>query len=265
MRRLYASQFTDLEFCLGQMHQLTKDATGDDGPSRESVQALIATIDKIEQHCAEIGLTLSIKSLRECSALLRRAYGDAMTYGSGEGWPYVNRTVFDTGKRITDELETKFCFAVSADKVAFFDSADAFGNDVADGFRSAKFDISEAGKCLALGRNTACVFHLMRIMEAGLTALAKNFSIVLDRPDWHKMIDMIEAAIKAIPNDQNRPEDWRDKQTFFSQCASYFRVTKDAWRNYTAHGHSKYDEEEARDIYANVRGFMQRLSKRIQE
>jgi hypothetical protein len=45
-----------------------------------------------------------------------------------------------------------------------------FGGDVDLKFASASFEISEAGKCFALGRYTACVFHLMRVMEVALDA-----------------------------------------------------------------------------------------------
>jgi hypothetical protein len=49
--------------------------------------------------------------------------------------------------------------------------ADLFGADVATKFATtAAFEIDEAGKCLAVGRHTAAVFHLMRVMEVGVNA-----------------------------------------------------------------------------------------------
>ena len=54
-----------------------------------------------------------------------------------------------------------------------------FGDDVARAFPSSKGDIDEAGKCLALDRGTACVFHLMRILEIGLQLLAAKLGISL--------------------------------------------------------------------------------------
>jgi len=43
---------------------------------------------------------------------------------------------------------------------SYFEHPNLFGIDVSRHFPSAKFDIREAGSCLALGRNTACVYHL---------------------------------------------------------------------------------------------------------
>jgi hypothetical protein len=53
------------------------------------------------------------------------------------------------------------------------------------------------------------------------------------------------------------------------KCARWgcidLRVVKDAWRNYTAHLRGKYDDQEAEDMLANVRGFMQKLATRLHE
>jgi hypothetical protein len=40
-----------------------------------------------------------------------------------------------------------------------------FGESVAAAFPGATFDLCEASRCLALGRATACVLHLMRAVE----------------------------------------------------------------------------------------------------
>ena len=130
---------------------------------------------------------------------------------------------------------------------------------------SARFDIGEAGNCFALERYTACVFHLMRTMEIGLTVLAKKFNVSTAMADWSPMIENVETAISDISKGQNKPLNWRDDREYYSQCASYFRIVKDAWRNYTAHARSEYREGQASDIYTNVRGFMQRLSERLCE
>jgi len=40
---------------------------------------------------------------------------------------------------------------------------------------------------------------------------------------------------------------------------------KEAWRNYTAHAHGKYTEEEAATMVVSVRAFMQKLATRLHE
>jgi hypothetical protein len=63
-------------------------------------------------------------------------------------------------------------YQIAPEKVQYFDQPHLFGEDVSDQFPSTILDIEEAGKCLAMSRNTSCVFHLMRVMEVGLRTLA---------------------------------------------------------------------------------------------
>jgi len=52
--------------------------------------------------------------------------------------------------------------AVPSLRVPYYESPNLFGDDVNKNFASTEYDIKEAGKCFALGRWTASVFHLMR-------------------------------------------------------------------------------------------------------
>jgi hypothetical protein len=109
------------------------------------------------------------------------------------------------------------------------------------------------------------VFHLMRVLEIGLTVFATRFNVPSSHTNWHNIIEGIEKAVRDMPNDPQRSPDWKDQQEFFSQAASYFMIVKDAWRNYTAHMRGKYTEEEAETMLINVRGFMQKLATRLHE
>lgn len=56
-----------------------------------------------------------------------------------------------------------------------------FGEKVSLNFPSALEDIKEVGNCYATDRNTACVFHCMRVVEYGLRALAKRLRVKLPK------------------------------------------------------------------------------------
>lgn len=140
-----------------------------------------------------------------------------------------------------------------------------FGEHVEASFKSASYDIKEAGNCYAVGRNTGAVFHLMRVLEIGLGVLAGQFKIPCDHTNWETVINRVEKAIADLDKDPNRPSTWRDDREFYSQCASHFRVLKDAWRNHTMHARGKYDEGEAESILRNVRDFIQKLATRLHE
>jgi hypothetical protein len=93
----------------------------------------------------------------------------------------INRDVVTTceviGDTITAELSSMIFLRIANEHVNLYREKQLFGAKVAEVFPAAISDIEEAGKCLALGRATAGVFHLMRIMELGLKVLARPLGI----------------------------------------------------------------------------------------
>jgi hypothetical protein len=125
----------------------------------------------------------------------------------------------------------------------------------------------EASRCYTFNRHTACVFHLMRATEVGLTALGGQFGVSLAHTNWAPAIDQIESNIRDMHKDPKWKvlPDCKEQQEFYSQAASHFGILKDAWRNYTAHARGKYLEEEAFLIFENTRAFMQKIAARLNE
>jgi hypothetical protein len=177
------------------------------------------------------------------------------------------------------ELKAKVFFHVPGEKAKYYSEllvelpgplqkpklpAPPFGTEAPKAFPSIVYDAKEAGNCFALGRNTACVFHLMRVLEIGLTALGAVFSVSLAHTNWAPAIEQIESKIRDMHKDSlwKALPDYKEQQEFYAQAASHFAVLKDAWRNYTAHARGKYDDDEAESIFRNVRAFMEKLTAR---
>jgi len=160
--------------------------------------------------------------------------------------------------RLEHELSINVYFQLNSERIKYYEQEQPlFGQTVSDKFPSALYDIVEAGRCLATERSTACVFHLMRIMEAGLKALAKKLTLSID-PDWtwQKILNEVNAAINRMP--EKPPKKKRLKESFASMSAHLSSV-KMAWRNPTMHVRGKYAMEEAEAILNNVRIFIQHL------
>lgn len=154
---------------------------------------------------------------------------------------------------------------IPAGDVGFFDPQEPlFGQEVHNNFPSSHYDVSEAGKCMALDRSTAAVMHLMRALEPALMAMAKDVGLIPQREDWAKIIEEIENRLNPNINNPNYIKD-RDKREFHSPAATQFRHFKDAWRNHAMHAREKYTPEEARVVYIAVKAFMMHLAKRIKE
>lgn len=171
----------------------------------------------------------------------------------------------DLRERIQDTLLSRQFLYVAPGVATYFDAPLVEWDDVPDKFPSAMHDIEEAGKCLALERHTACVFHLMRVLEVGLKAQAKELGAVVPREEWGHYIDHIEAKIRGISSANPKPSDWRETEHFHSEASAHFRALKNAWRNATMHGRGTYGGEQARTIYENARGFMRHIASKLAE
>lgn len=168
------------------------------------------------------------------------------------------------------ELEGKAFWYVPAERAKFWPKVSnphLFGEAVASAFPSAAFDIAESGICLSLDRGTASVFHAMRVLEIGLTALGAKFGVSLAHTNWEPAIRGIESKIREMHKDAvwKLLPDCKEQQEFYAQAATHFGVLKDAWRNYTMHVRGVYTEEMAEGIFNNVKGFMQKLAMRLHE
>lgn len=137
-----------------------------------------------------------------------------------------------------------------------------FGVGVNSGFSSLTYEMEEAGKCLALGRSTASVFHLMRIMEGALKAVHNclGISVALEgaNRNWGSILVRIKNDIST------RGSRWAEKE-YFNEVYARLDAIKDAWRNSTMHVENKYTEEEAKIIFEYTRAFMQKIAARMDE
>jgi hypothetical protein len=231
---------------------------------------LASRLTAMTNACGKIGLRDSAEAISEFNSLLSISKG---TITIGE----VAARIAEIKRVIQREMKRHLFLHIPIERARYCQSwgeakrkergeeIPLFGDAVNDKFPSATYDVVEAGNSFAAGRYTACVFHLMRALEIGLTVLAKVFNVPSDHTNWHNIIEAIEKQIRNMGNDPNKSSNWKDDQEFYSQAASHFFILKEAWRNYTAHARGKYNPEEAERIMMNTRFFIQKLSERLAE
>jgi hypothetical protein len=151
-----------------------------------------------------------------------------------------------------------------------FAKADLFGKTVAKRFQSATGDIIEAGRCFALGRNTACVFHCMRVLEVAVQSLGRAIGIPDDRPNWEPVIARLDKLLRMDGdhlkrNPLDRLPEVHENRDYYAGVSSYFNAVKIAWRNRVMHVGSEYSDEHSEDILNATRGFMQHLANRLSD
>jgi hypothetical protein len=128
-------------------------------------------------------------------------------------------------------------------------------------FPSALDDLDEAAKCLAFGRSTAAVLHLMRIVEYGLRALHAHLGITVvlegNERNWGNILRRIKSNIDSRPAS--------GKKDSLQAKYAMLNAVKDAWRNPSMHIGHKHTPEDADRIHGAVKSFMLTLSDVMDE
>lgn len=166
------------------------------------------------------------------------------------------------------EIRSATIFSVSIElSNMLYKDGEQFGKQFNLNFPSAVFELDEACACLALGRDTASVFHLMRIMEIVLRSL--NSCLGLPDPtgsdkNWENMLTAMKTQMNSRNQHANGGWQGKDKELFTELHASMDAV-RAAWRNTTMHVEHRYNAEEANHLFVVVRQFAKKVASRMDE
>lgn len=227
-----------------------------EGLGDSHVPRLGGMLGELVRECEKLDLPMTLAQLERIK--------DSLADGSFGTFAHMNQQLQELMNRMWDELDLSIFYQIEPSKSKYYEQPEAkVGPEISESFPSATIELIDASKCYGVGRNTACVFHLMRGLEVGLACMARIFGVSADHTNWQNIIEQTEAKIRDMA--KTKPKNWKEDQEFYSQAASYFMVLKDAWRNYTAHMRGRYDEEEALRIMDNVFGFMKKLATKLHE
>jgi hypothetical protein len=118
-------------------------------------------------------------------------------------------------------------------------------------------DIAEAGKCLAVNRTTAVVFHLLRVMEIAVRVFGNKLGVQLaSEKNSQNILDEINKSIRAM--DQKAAQ----TKTYAAASAHLYNV-KLAWRNEVMHPKQTYTIAESKNVLSSVGTFIRELARMI--
>lgn len=178
----------------------------------------------------------------------------------------LRRAITSTHDALIAELSSQLMFIVPyPDDALFINTGPAFGDEVYKAFPSARFDIDEASKCLALDRSTACVIHLMRGLESGMNILARRLRIPFTFANWEGVLNKIPARIHEIERARKKPKGWRESRQFYAEAGAHLDLVKDAFRNWAMHIHRTYDPVTAKELFQHSKAFMRHLATQLSE
>ena len=140
-------------------------------------------------------------------------------------------------------------------------------------FPSAYMDIVEGGRCLALNRNNAAIYHLMQGAEVGLRSLAWDRRVTVTK--WKKQVplefaqwgDMIGEIQKKNELINHWPRSLREEASRYYKRA-LFEVDSfnEIFRKHISHARGElYEPDVAISCWGHVYRFMDMLAERMSE
>lgn len=170
---------------------------------------------------------------------------------------------------LREQLYDSRFFGLAKDRAGYYGNIALFGDRTPEAFPSAKTDMTEALRCLAVEVNTAAVFHLMRVAEIGLRVLAKDRRVSftkgpIELATWEQIIRELEDSEEKIhnyPKTLAREEQYQ----FYHGALMEIRRFKNVWRNNIMHTRDEYDRNQALSVFNHVRDFVTILASRISE
>lgn len=160
-----------------------------------------------------------------------------------------------------NELDGRALYTMGPKYAQLFDPLEPlFGPGVEDAFPDAAYDIAEAGKCMAMARWTAAVFHSMRATELAATTLAvKLGATVRNKYDEPLPLGIIVSNLHGKIEEMKpgaKKDDWLKVHALLHSCNR-------AYRTKTAHPAAKYTEEEADTAFYATRSFLREFADLI--
>jgi hypothetical protein len=221
---------------------------------------LIGNLQFIAERCRQISLPSAEYRLQRCFMTLQSTSPPIYGILVGE--------LVTLNEAINDDINTEYFYHYPRQK-ALLIIANAEWLPVFNAFPSSRKEVEEGIDCYAFGHPTAAIFHMMRIAELGMRALARERQVTFpNRPlewaEWEHVIDGIESkgrdAARALPRGPQRDA----AGAFYTAAVAQLRAFKET-RNRVMHMRGAFDDLDAQRAMNQVRDFMVGLCRKIGE
>jgi hypothetical protein len=219
--------------------------------SKEKLDELFSRVCEIRQHCQLLGLTLSYNKASETANAL------AVGHCSPE---MLRSLLHELRNRMIEELESEWFKYIPRYKVQYIQPGRFNVPELAAFGWDTQIEFARAGECFALGLNTATVFHLMRIVDAGLKSAAKSLGITYHSESWqtigHKINDKMQEKYHL------KTDEWKKTEPFYAELLTDIGAIGKAHRNPTLHDLKvNYSEEDTQYLFIVTEAFIGHLAK----
>jgi hypothetical protein len=254
--------------------------------ARLGVKPWLESEDRDELVPAE-GLSLYVEGIVPLAAHFAEKLGLQSTYdrvwlGGGAfyliskslTWQELANELQVLRQSIEADLEKHLFVQIPYEKTELFNRMKTDWAVILNAIPSAREDVEEALSCYAFERNTASVFHSMRIAEWGLRAFCRHLGlkqvkktvkngvpifVPVEFAMWDQIINQLRPRAQSkIDATKNRASK-QAKQEFYFSVLAEIDGFKDAWRNHVMHTRRSYSAEDAIAVLTHVLRFMKNL------
>lgn len=225
-------------------------------PRRElnDVIEFFSEMEAVVRETENIQLAMPAKYARR---LLERAESGAI-YSS------LERDIEQLTDSFLDHFEERKVLLLDASLASYYDQQSEFIDLLSRKFPDAAGEFVQAGKCLALGLDTACAFHAIRAVEAAIVAMMRCLSVEPRQRNWGEYLKVVRENI--VP-DRGKPTSrtWviQSDAQLFQDFLTTLQTLKRLYRDPTMHIEKSYSPAEARKIYDQTSILMEAVANRM--
>lgn len=210
------------------------------------------SLHEMKNLCNRMGLGMTLAYIERIEGEIKPGKSVALTVV--QGWM---RTLQE---RLEDELQTELLFHVGKERANFYNYGNCERAEISTAFPLSFGELACAGRCIAYGEGTACVFHLMRVLDYGFRSVANSLEITYDARNWMGLSSSIEKKLEV--NYKEKSPDWRASEPFYASVLTNMLAISRAHRNPVLHElEHKYTEAEAESLFRLTDGFIFDLAK----
>lgn len=253
--RFYAENYVRVAHCVSQISAaLVPNDLSPQGKDDLVISAL-GLLDGIKPQCVEMGLDVSVKQIERINEIWNLYHDKALIAPMNE----------ELLRRIGDELRSRVLFCLRPSVQEYFTEPRKEWSDCVSRWPETIDNVEEMGKCFALSRYAAAVFHSLLIVETGIVELGMFIGVTDPKKGWDATTKKLKVLIDGGRN--NLPANLSGHFAFLEQVNACIEAMKHAWRNKVNHVDGKlivmnpsFTPDIAEEIMIASRGFMRRLA-----
>jgi hypothetical protein len=282
MFQIYASAFVALTEKLLELEK-EADIWQRTGMTQQSYDRMNVIMYRADEGCEALDLTSAKK-------LIARMRAESAAGKMGMTYDEFKQMVTELRIRIKEDLQDKvfLCISERSKIERFFVVTNEeeyapptqmgilvprmahqlFHNSITARLEETSDDIIEACRSFVADRFTACVFHLMRVVEYGLLEVARLAEINDPKPSWGAILDRLEKLAHKTKF-EDLPNGVKPHIDLIRELLPRMHAIQHAWRNRMIHVENKLiptggvTEEVANDVMNSVEIFMKTLVQKL--